>query len=164
MKLKLLTAAFAALLPMSAAADHSGHTAGDDAIIAVHPYAFATAATAKTGGAYVSLENHGPADTLVGVRSDVAKRVELHESLQEDGVMKMRAVEGVLLSEGGAIEMAPGGYHIMLMGLDQPLVAGESVPITLVFESGAELAVETPVKARGDGGGHSSHSGMKMSD
>ncbi|QIE57620.1 copper chaperone PCu(A)C [Pikeienuella piscinae] len=170
MKLKLLAAAFAALLPMSAAADHSGHAAGDGAIMAVHPYAFATAATAKTGGAYVSLENHGPADRLVGVKSDVAAKVELHESLQEDGVMKMRAVEGLPLPEDGAIEMAPGGYHIMLMGLHRPLVEGESVPITLVFESGAELEVETPVKARGEMGGHadhsghSGHSGMKKSD
>lgn len=167
MKLKLLAAAFAALLPMSAAADHSGHAAGDAAIMAIHPYAFATAATARTGGAYVSVQNHGPADALVGVQSDIAERVELHESLMKDGVMKMRAVEGVPLPEGGAIEMAPGGYHIMLMGLEHPLVEGESIPITLVFESGAALEVDTPVKARGEGGGHadhSDHSGMKMAD
>ncbi|WP_340107653.1 copper chaperone PCu(A)C [Pikeienuella sp. HZG-20] len=149
MKTRLLAAAFAAaLLPLSAAAD---------AIMAVDPFAFAPAASAKTSGAYVSLKNTGPADTLIGVASDVAARTELHESLMQDGVMKMRAVESVDLPHGGEIVMAPGGYHIMLMGLKRPLLPGDSVPITLTFGSGATLVVDTPVKARDGAPAHSGH-------
>ena len=151
MKTTILAAAFAALAPLSAlAAD----------IMAMEPFAFATAPTAKAGGAYVSLMNHGSADRLIGVKGDIAKRIEIHEHIKDGDVMRMRQVEdGLELPEGGVIEMGPGGYHVMLMGLSGPLAAGETFPLTLVFESGAEMAVEVTVRARGEHGvkhGHSS--------
>lgn len=151
MKTTILAAAFAALAPLSAlAAD----------IMAMEPFAFATAPTAKAGGAYVSLMNHGSADRLIGVKGDIAKRIEIHEHIKDGDVMRMRQVEdGLELPEGGVIEMGPGGYHVMLMGLSRPLAEGKTFPLTLVFESGAEMAVEVAVKARGEHGmkhGHSS--------
>ncbi|MEM7522505.1 MAG: copper chaperone PCu(A)C [Pseudomonadota bacterium] len=126
-------------------------------LMAKDPFAYATAASARAGGAYISLQSHGAADRLIDVRSDVAKRVEIHEHQEDDGVMRMRQVKaGLPLPAGGTIEMAPGGYHIMLMGLNAPLELGASFPVTLVFESGTELVVEVPVKARGayGQGGH----------
>ena len=151
MKTTILAAAFAALAPLSAlAAD----------IMAMEPFAFATAPTAKAGGAYVSLMNHGSADRLIGVKGDIAKRIEIHEHIKDGDVMRMRQVEdGLELPEGGVIEMGPGGYHVMLMGLSGPLAEGKTFPLTLVFESGAEMAVEVAVKARSEHGmkhGHSS--------
>lgn len=139
----IFPAAFAALLLLSGAAQ------AED-LMAKEPFAYATAASAKAGGAYVSVINHGPADRLIGARSDAARRVEIHEHLMTDGVMRMREVEGIDLPEDGVIEMKPGGYHIMFMGLNQPFKAGATVPVTLVFESGAELEVETPVIERGE--------------
>lgn len=144
MRTLLLSAALAASSAISAfAAD----------IEATAPFAYATAPTAKAGGAYVPLTNHGPADRLIDVRGDAAKRVEIHTHIKDGDVMKMRKVaDGIELPEGGAIEMKPGGYHVMLMGLNAPLVAGETVPVTLVFESGEELTVDVPIVERGEAG------------
>ena len=72
--------------------------------------------------------------TLVGVASPVAKVVEIHEMKHDGGMMKMSAVPRLPLPAGTAVELTPGGYHVMLMGLAQPLKAGDSVPITLTFE------------------------------
>ena len=144
MRTLLFSAALAASSAVSAlAAD----------IEAKEPFAYATAPTAKAGGAYVPLTNHGPADRLIDVRGDAAKRVEIHTHIKDGDVMKMRKVaDGIELPEGGAIEMKPGGYHVMLMGLNAPLVAGETVPVTLVFESGEELTVDVPIVERGEAG------------
>ena len=154
MKPILLSAALAALSAMSA------HAAE---IMAMEPFAFSTGKTAKAGAAYISVANHGPADRLTGAKSDVAKRVEIHEHIKDGDVMRMRQVEpGLELPANGVIEMGPGGYHVMLMGLNAPLEEGESFPVTLVFESGKELVVDVPVQARGahsgHGPGHSGHS------
>lgn len=139
MKSTFLAAAVAALLPFAAMAED---------IAAENAFGYAPAPSAKATGAYVTLTNSGPADKLVAAKSDVAMHTELHESLMVDGVMKMRAVESLDLPEGGKIEMKPGGLHIMLMGLNRPLEEGQIVPITLVFESGKEILVETPLQAR----------------
>ncbi len=157
MRTLLLSAALAACSAVSAfAAD----------IMAMEPFAYATAPTAKAGGAYVSLMNHGPADRLIDARGDIAKRVEIHEHIKDGDVMKMRRVEaGIELPADGAIEMKPGGYHVMLMGLNAPLVAGETFPVTLVFESGREITVDVPVVERGEAGhGASGHSGHGSGD
>lgn len=120
-------------------------------IMAMDPYAYATSASAIAGGAYISLMNRGDADRLVGATGDVAKRVEVHQTETEDGVMKMRPVEGGLeLPAEAELTMAPGGYHVMLMGLQEPLSEGESFPVTLEFESGETLTVDVPVIARGE--------------
>lgn len=151
MKTLLLSAAVAAL---SAASAFAGE------IMAMKPFAYATAPTAKAGGAYISVMSHGAADRLIGAKSDIAKRVEVHEHIKDGDVMRMREVKaGIELPAGGMIEMAPGGYHVMLMGLNAPLEEGTDIAVTLVFESGAELAVDVPVKKRGAHGDHTGHSG-----
>lgn len=150
MKTCLYAAAFAAISAASALAE---------GVMATDAYAFATAASARAGGAYISLMNHGAAaDRLVAARSDVARRVEVHEHRNDAGVMRMREVEaGIPLPAGGMIEMKPGGYHVMLMGLNAPLTAGDAFPVTLVFESGAEMVVDVDIRRRGASGHGSGH-------
>lgn len=155
MKILLLSAAIAAVSAASAfAAD----------LMAKDPYAFASTPTAKAGAAYISVMNHGDADRLLGVESGVAKRVEIHEHKDVDGVMKMREVEaGIEIPMHGDVVMGPGGYHVMLMGLNAPLVEGETIDVTLVFEKAGEMTVSVPIVDRAkhmeQGGGHGEHSG-----
>ncbi|HEX7127312.1 MAG TPA: copper chaperone PCu(A)C [Thermodesulfobacteriota bacterium] len=99
--------------------------------------------------AYLTLENRGDrADRLVSVASPVAGRAELHESRVENGIMRMRPVEGIAVPAGGSVRLEPGGLHVMLMGLHEPIAEGRRVPLTLTFESGATLAVDAEVRSR----------------
>ncbi len=88
---------------------------------------------------------------LVAAASPVAKVVEIHEMKQEGGVMKMNAVDRVALPAGKTVELRPGGFHVMLMDLAQPLKEGDTVPLTLTFEDKAgkkqTVEVKAPVRA-----------------
>ena len=98
---------------------------------------------------------------LVSASSPVAGVVEVHEMVMDGNVMKMRAVTGLELPAGKAVELKPGGYHVMLMDLKQELKAGDSVPLTLVIEGAGgkreTLEVKAPVKALADSSGHKKH-------
>ena len=83
-------------------------------------------------GAFMQLTS--PSDlTLVGVASPAAKVAEIHEMARDGNVMRMRAVDKLVLPAGKAVELKPGGYHVMLMDLVQPLREGDSIPVTLTF-------------------------------
>ena len=84
---------------------------------------------------------------LVAARSEVAAATEVHEMAMQGQMMRMREVASVALPHGRSVALAPGGYHIMLIGLKRPLVAGAQVPITLVFEDPAGRRSETHVQA-----------------
>ena len=88
---------------------------------------------------------------LVSAQSPVAGVVEIHEMAMEGDVMKMRAIPGLDLPAGKTVELKPGGYHVMLMELKQPLKAGDTVPVTLVVEGKdgkrETIEVKAPVKA-----------------
>jgi len=117
------------------------------------PWARATFAMAKTGVAYVTIRNEGSqADRLVAASADVAKKVGLHESLMEDGVMKMRPAGAIEIPAGGMAMLEPGGYHIMFMGLVAPFKEGESFPLTLVFERAGQVDVVVDVLKDGSMG------------
>lgn len=109
----------------------------------------ATVPGQQTAGAYMTLRSTTDA-RLVGASSPVAKVVEIHEMKVDGGVMSMRAIEKLDLPAGHAVTLSPGGYHVMLMGLVQPLKSGERVPLTLVVEdrAGKRQAVETTVPVR----------------
>ena len=124
-----------------AAHDYSG---GD--ITVDHPWARATVGTSRPGGAYLTVINKGKAaDRLLRAESAIAARVELHRSVMEGGMMRMLPVEAIVVPAGGEIELAPGGYHLMLMGLKAPLSAGARVPLTLVFEKAGRIDVKITV-------------------
>jgi len=87
------------------------------------PWARATPGGVKNGAAYLTLRNGGQnLDRLIAVESTAAKRVGLHNSVEENGVMKMRSLEAIDVPPDGTAMLAPGGMHIMLMGLNAPMV------------------------------------------
>ena len=85
---------------------------------------------------------------LTGVSSPVAGLAEVHEMKMEGDVMKMRAVPVLELAAGSTVELKPGGYHLMLMDLKQSLIAGSTVPVTLVFRDGKGSDTRVEVKLR----------------
>ena len=132
---------FAATLLMASSAFAEGLMVKD-------PYARAARPNAPTGAAFMKLINHSDQDiTLMGVSSDVAKRVELHAHIDNgEGVMQMSEIEGGITIPAGEMHMMNrGGDHVMMMGLTQSLVDGETFSVTFEFENGAEMVVEIPV-------------------
>ncbi|MBL4614712.1 MAG: copper chaperone PCu(A)C [Magnetovibrio sp.] len=129
------------------------------------PWARASAGMAKAGASFMYIFNEtGMDDTLIAARGDVAKRIELHTHLNEDGVMKMRQVKGgIPLTNGATQILKPGSYHVMMMGLAAPLKEGTSFPITLIFKHAGEQTVIVEVKSAGHMGEQANHAmgGMK---
>lgn len=116
-----------------------------------HPWARATPPTAPTGGGYLSVKNTGTEpDRLISISSPAAQTVQLHEMKMEGNVMRMRELDGPLeIKPGETVTLAPGGMHLMMMGLKGPLKQGEKVPLTLVFEKAGKIDVELVVVAMG---------------
>jgi periplasmic copper chaperone A len=104
----------------------------------------------KATGAFMRITS-AKAAKLVGASSPAAGVVEIHRSTTEGGVMRMRPVEAIELPAGQAVELRPGGYHVMLMQVPRPFREGEAVPITLVVETAdgrrESVTIEAPVKA-----------------
>jgi copper(I)-binding protein len=128
--------------------------AADPSAISVeHVWARATPGAATTGAAYLAVTDHGRPDRLVSVSTPVAAMAEVHETIHDNGVMKMRPVAGgIALDPGKPVTFTPGGYHIMLMGLKSPLKAGDSFPLTLTFEHALPITVTVHVEAMAAGG------------
>lgn len=85
-------------------------------------------------------------DRLVSVSSPLAGRVEIHESRMESKMMMMRELkEGMALPAGQPVELKPGGNHIMLLAVSEPLKAGDTVPLTLTFASAAPVEITAAV-------------------
>jgi hypothetical protein len=118
------------------------------------PWVRGTVAQQKSTGAFMKLTST-QGGKLVSAQSPVAGVVEIHEMAMEGNVMKMRAVPGLDLPAGKAVELKPGGYHVMLMDLKQQVKAGDTVPISLVIEGKdgkkETIEVKAPVKALGSG-------------
>lgn len=112
-------------------------------------WARASAGNAATGAAYFTITAGAMPDRLTGAKSPVAATAEVHETTHDDGVMKMRAVPALTLEPGKPVTLAPGGYHLMLMGLKQPLKAGDSFPLELSFEKAQPITVTVKVQALG---------------
>ena len=106
----------------------------------------ATVPEQKSTGAFMQLTSP-TATRLVEARSTAAKVVEIHEMAMDGNVMKMRAVAGVDLPAGKAVELKPGGYHVMLVDVKSQIKDGDSVPITLVFEGKDKKRETVEVKA-----------------
>ena len=106
----------------------------------------ATVAPQKATGAFMQLTSAKPAK-VVAASSPAAAVVEIHEMKMDDGVMKMRAVDALPLPAGQAVALKPGSYHVMLMGLKNPIKAGETVPLTLTVEGEHKQRTAIEIKA-----------------
>tara|TARA_R110000764_G_scaffold9117_1_gene29620 strand:+ start:69 stop:557 length:489 start_codon:yes stop_codon:yes gene_type:complete len=101
---------------------------------------------AQTGACYLTLKASA-GDRLTGVATTVSTATQIHEMSMVAGVMRMSEMaEGLSLPAGEAVALAPGGVHLMLVGLTSPLVAGQTVPITLGFEKAPALTVQAEVR------------------
>jgi periplasmic copper chaperone A len=120
---------------------------GDGVFRAEGAWARPSMGMGRAGAAYVVLVNEtGQMDAVIGARSPAAAIVEIHESVETDGGMAMRPVDRIDVGAGGRTELKPGGYHVMLINLTAPLVAGESIEITFNFERAPDLAVTAEVR------------------
>ena len=101
----------------------------------------------RAGAAYMVLQNGGAAeDKLLSVEGDVAKTIELHETKEMNGMMQMSPVPNIPVAAGGKTELKPGGLHVMLIGLNRELKAGDKVQLTLNFEKAGKIPVTVEVK------------------
>jgi copper(I)-binding protein len=151
--LRTFTLVFAlAAFVMTATAHEQQH--GD--LLLHHAWARATPGGAKTGAAYVRIENHGMAtDKLIGAAADIAAKVEIHSMSMENDVMVMAPAGEIEIPAHGIVELKPHGLHIMLMGLTQPLKEGDTFAVTLTFEKAGPVDLQIVVEATdSDGSGH----------
>lgn len=123
--------------------------AGDGKVRIENPQAAETPPGVKTGVVYLDIVNGGDADRLLGAKAeDVADHVELHATLMEGDMMRMRKVETIDLAGGATTSLKTGGLHIMLIDLKQPLRADQSFPLTLRFEKAGVTQVSVPIRKR----------------
>jgi hypothetical protein len=115
------------------------------------PWTRATPPTAESGGGYLVLKNTGTTpDRLIAVKSPAADKVEIHEMKMDGNIMRMREVEkGIEIPPGATVELKPGGFHVMFMGLKAPFAKEAKVPLTLVFEKAGSIDVDLMVQAMG---------------
>lgn len=153
----MLRRSLLAALPAAFARPALAHDyrAGD--IVIDHPWTRAAGANGN-GGGFMNLRNTGAqADRLVSAASPVARVVELHTHVRDGDVMRMRPVQDIPVGAGETVQLRPGAFHVMLIGLNAPLQQGTRVPLTLRFERAGEVQVELAVEAagaRGSGHGH----------
>ena len=108
----------------------------------------------QVSAAFMDVKNKGTADKIVSAHCDCAKATELHDMKMADGKMLMMQVPAMDVPANGDLKLKPGGYHIMLIGLNRPLAAGETLPIKLKFEKAGEVTVQAQIKDKGMPAGH----------
>jgi len=158
-RLALLSVAAALAGPSLGSSLASAHEYKAGSIEIDHPWSRAMPPGAKTGVGYLVLKNEGKgADRLTSITSPVATAVEVHDMSITDGVMTMRKVDGGLaLPPGEEAKLAPGGLHLMLVGVKEPFREGQVIPLELSFEKAGTVEVQMKVDAMGAKGEHAAH-------
>ncbi|AHJ62684.1 putative exported protein [Granulibacter bethesdensis] len=110
----------------------------------------------RPGVAYLTIRGRGEGDRVVSFSTPVASSAELHRTTMEHGIMHMDTASGLDIPANGTVRLAPGGYHIMLMGLKQGLKVGDHFPLTLTFQHAGAQTVDAVV-ATGGNGAHDQH-------
>ena len=146
--IRSLVVATALLLGLATAAQ--AQSASGPPIRIEGPWARATPGGARNGAAYLTIVNQGPADDrLVAISTPAAGTAALHQTMEEQGVMKMLPVPALDLKAGATVAFEPGGYHIMLMNLKAPLKEGQTFPLALTFEKAGRIEVTVKVGKAG---------------
>ena len=100
----------------------------------------------QPGAGYLVIQNNGAADKLLSVTSDIVQTIELHESMMSGNMMQMSPVPNIEVPANGKVELKPGGFHLMLIGLTRPLKVGDKVQLTLNFEKAGKIPVTADVR------------------
>ncbi len=129
------------------------HAQEEEGIVIEAPYSYATAPTAKNGAVFMVVKNYSDAyDRIIDVHTDVAEINELHEMFSDPDThhMMMRKVrDGIPVPAREGIALVPGGFHIMLIKLHEPLKEGDAFPLTITFEKAGEITVDAVITAPG---------------
>lgn len=103
---------------------------------------------AMATGSFLTLKNNSEQEVrLVGATSNVAKKVQLHTHINDNGVMKMRQIKYISVAAHQETKLQPGGLHIMFIGLQKELKEGQTIPMTLKFQDGSQKSLTIPVKS-----------------
>ena len=158
-----LTLTVASILASAARAQGEG---GQDGGIEVRDvFSRATIGEATSGVVYLTIVNHasGP-DRLMTASTRAAARTDLHMTVRDGDIVRMRRLETIEIEAGGTVAFKPGGAHVMLSGLAAPLREGDSFELTLEFEAAGQMRLEVPVRSiaagsadEGDRDGHGGH-------
>lgn len=152
----LLVATFAIAAPALA----HDYMQGD--IHIMKPWSRPLPPVSANGAAYMTLVNKGNTpDKLVSVSTPMAMKAELHTHTMEGGMMKMRRVDAIEIVPGKQSVLEPGGHHVMMMGLKEPLVEGKSYPLTLTFERAGTVEVTVRIFEPGESEGGMKHEEKK---
>ncbi|MGH6714452.1 MAG: copper chaperone PCu(A)C [Bradyrhizobium sp.] len=134
------------LLLLLSVGQGQAQTSGQNTILVERPWARATPAGARTGAVYVTLVNNGSSsDSLLNAATPVADQIQFHSASEENGVSRMREMRTVEVTPGARVAFSPGGLHIMLVGLKQPLKEGQAFPMTLTFEKAGKIDLMVPI-------------------
>ncbi len=124
--------------------------ADSNALRVENPYARAVPPTAQNSGAFMVLRNDSDQPIkVVDAESDVSKVTELHTHIHDKGVMRMRRVESIEVPAHGTVALQPGGYHVMLIGLEHPLKPGDPVHIDLTLGDGSKESIDLEARQTG---------------
>ena len=146
--MKRIAFVVAALLLLAGSAAASDYKVG--ALEIVQPWSRATPKGARVASGYVTIRNSGStADRLIGATFAFASRAEIHEMSTAHGVMKMREIKALEIKPGTTVELKPGSYHLMFIGLTGPLAKGDRVKGALAFENAGAVEIEYAVEAIG---------------
>jgi periplasmic copper chaperone A len=114
----------------------------------VHPWTWNTPPGAKVGGAFFTVTAGKAGDKLLSAESPVAGKTEIHTHVNDNGVMRMRAISHIEIGSGKSVELKPGSYHIMFFDLKRAFANGDKIPLTLSFEKAGKVQVEVSVEDR----------------
>lgn len=113
----------------------------------VNAYARAVPPSAPNSAAFMLIHNHSDAERhLISAESDVSEVTELHNHINDDGVMRMRQVPRITVPAKGSVELKPGSFHVMLIGLEKPLKEGDQVHLKLNFDDGSQQQLAIKAK------------------
>lgn len=137
---------FAALASAGVSRVAIGQTSADGGAPRVTDAWSRPALKGRTGAVYLTIRAGSRDDRLLALKTSAAAEAELHRSMDDHGVMRMRPAGPLAVGTGQVVRLEPGGYHVMLMGLTRDLTPGESFPVTLVFEAAGEVTATATVR------------------
>lgn len=152
---RLVIPALCAVLVLGAVPGLSARGQSESPIVIHDAWVRETPGDATSSAAYFVIENRGDvADALIEASTPLAGVVELHTMEHQGGVMRMRRVFAIDIAAGDSTVLEQGGLHVMLMQLQQPLQAGATLPLTLLFDSAGQMTIDVEVRPARSGGRH----------